>query len=78
MLLDQAQKILSQGFKPDVVVGVARGGVVPARILVDLLEAKMIAFMQVERYTGIAAAKDEPTLKQALAASHRGQKNSLS
>ena len=38
MLLSQAQKIQNPPYKPDIIVAIARGGSVPARILTDLLE----------------------------------------
>ena len=66
MLLSQAQKILSDGFKPDIIVGIARGGLVPARVLSDLLETLSLATVQVEFYLGIAQTRKEPLLKQGL------------
>ncbi len=66
MLLCQAQKIQRQNYKPDIIVGIARGGVVPARILADLLETPELGFIQIEFYTDINQTHKEPTLKQAL------------
>ncbi|MCK4440101.1 hypothetical protein KAU85_03865, partial [Candidatus Bathyarchaeota archaeon] len=37
MLLNLAEKIRKNGFKPDIIVGVSRGGWPPARVLSDLL-----------------------------------------
>lgn len=65
MLLGQAKKIRNLHFAPDVVVGIARGGVVPARFLADLLEADF-ATLQVEFYVGIGQTKVMPKLKHAL------------
>lgn len=64
MLLTQAEQI--QGFKPDLIVGIARGGLIPARILTDMLETPLLATIEVEFYLGIAQTKAEPTLKQSL------------
>ena len=64
MLLSQSEKI--QGYKPDLVVGIARGGLIPARILTDILETPLLATIEVEFYLGIAQTKAEPTLKQSL------------
>jgi hypoxanthine phosphoribosyltransferase len=66
-LLLLAQKVQSAAFMPDVVVGVCRGGLIPARILVDLLEARQLATIQVEFYIGLGETKEQPSLKQALA-----------
>ena len=63
MLLCQAQEILAQGFRPDIVVGIARGGLIPARIIADLLETSEFATIQIEFYVGINQTKAEPTLK---------------
>ena len=69
MLLSQAQKIQTADYRPDVVVAVARGGLIPARILTDLLETPQLAVIQVEFYVDIAQTRQEPLLKQALTAS---------
>jgi uncharacterized protein len=74
MLLSQAQKIQSQYFKPDVIVGVARGGTIPARILTDLLETPKMETVQIEFYVGIAQTTLEPALKQALNTQGMGKK----
>ncbi len=66
MLLHQTQKIQSDGYKPDIIIGVSRGGLVPSRILSDLLETKTLAFIQIEYYDGINQTKREPILKQCL------------
>lgn len=49
-----AFKIKNSGFKPDLVIGIARGGLVPARIVCDFLLQKDLAAIKVEHW-GIAA-----------------------
>src|SRR3990172_2547774 len=49
-----ARNIKSSGFKPDLVIGIARGGLVPARIVCDFLLQKDLAVIKVEHW-GIAA-----------------------
>jgi uncharacterized protein len=73
MLLSQSQKIRQDGFCPDVVVGVSRGGWLPARILSDLLENPNLANAKAESYTGIAQAKSEPSLTQCVSADVSGK-----
>jgi uncharacterized protein len=68
LLLCQAQKI-SDAYKPDFVVGIARGGLIPARILTDLLETPQLTTIQVEFYTDINQTLSKPLLKQPLTAS---------
>jgi hypoxanthine phosphoribosyltransferase len=66
-LLALAQKIRLSSFRPDVVVAISRGGLIPARIMVDLLEARQLATIQIEFYIGLGETKEQPTLKQELA-----------
>ncbi len=54
MLLNQSLRIRRSGFCPDLIVGVARGGWIPARVLSDLLEKVNLANARAESYTGIA------------------------
>jgi hypothetical protein len=74
MLLNQAEKIRSDGYKPDIIVGIARGGLVPSRILADLLETRDFAIITIEYYTGINARSKEPILKQCLHTQLTGKK----
>ncbi len=74
MLIDQAEKIRKTSYQPDIIVGVARGGIVPARILTDLLEVSEIATVQIEFYVDIAQPSLQPTLKQALTTSVKNKK----
>jgi uncharacterized protein len=74
MLLYQAWKIQASGYKPEVVVGVARGGLVPARVLTDLLEIPELGFLQIEFYQDINQTNKQPTLKQALTLQATGKK----
>lgn len=45
-----ALMIRTSGFCPDVIVGIARGGVVPARVLCDYLDVMELACVRVEHY----------------------------
>jgi hypoxanthine phosphoribosyltransferase len=74
MLLCQAQKIKTQNYKPDLIVAIARGGAVPARILSDLLETPNLSFMQIEFYINISQTLQEPILKQTLTTNVAGKK----
>jgi hypoxanthine phosphoribosyltransferase len=53
-----AKKIKASGFKPEIVVAIARGGLVPARTVCDFLLQKDLATVKVEHW-GIAATPDE-------------------
>ena len=74
MLLSQAEKIRQSSFKPDVIVGVTRGGWVPARVLSDLLGVPDFATVRVEFYLGVAETRNEPVLIQGVSAAVTGKK----
>ena len=62
MLINLAEKISKDKFKPDVIVGVSRGGWPPARVLSDLLDNPNLANVRAEFYLGVAETKSEPVL----------------
>ncbi len=74
MLLNQAAKILQSGFKPDIAVGITKGGWIPARVLSDLLEIPELATLGVEFYLGVAETRDEPVLTQRVSAVVSGKR----
>lgn len=74
MLLSQSQRIRRSGFNPEIIVGVSRGGWIPARVLSDLLQNPNLANMKVESYSGIGEAKESPMLTQCLSVDVKGKK----
>lgn len=74
MLLLIADKIRKDNFKPDIIVGVSRGGWPPARVLSDLLENPNLANVKAEFYVGVAETKGEPTLTQPVSVKVAGKK----
>jgi hypoxanthine phosphoribosyltransferase len=74
MLLDLAEKIRKNGFKPDIIVGVSRGGWPPARVLSDLLDNPNLANVKAEFYLGVAETKGEPVITQPVSMSVAGKK----
>ena len=77
ILLLQAQKVQSQNFQPDIIVAIAKGGLIPARILTDLLETPELSVIQIEFYIDIAKTTQQPTLKQTLTNQVQGKKTLL-
>jgi len=73
-LLELARKIRKAGFRPDIVVGVARGGWPVARVMSDLLENPEVANVKAEFYLGVAETKKEPIITQPVSASVRNKK----
>jgi len=74
LLLNLANQIKKAGFKPDIIVGVARGGWPPARILSDLLENPEIANVKAEFYLSVAETKGEPVITQPVSVPVEGKK----
>jgi hypoxanthine phosphoribosyltransferase len=66
MLIELADKVRANGFTPDVLVGISRGGWLPTRVLSDLLENSHIASVGAEFYVGIYEKNCEPKLTQPL------------
>jgi hypoxanthine phosphoribosyltransferase len=74
MLLSLADKIRKNGFEPDVIVGVSRGGWPPARVLSDLMDNPNLASVRAEFYLGVAETKGEPTLTQPVSMNVAGKR----
>ncbi len=66
MLVDLALRIRRSGFKPDLIVGVSRGGWAPGRILSDLLENTHTVNVKIEFYVGIGKTARKPIVTQAI------------
>ena len=66
LLLDLANQVRRAAFKPDIIVGVARGGWPPARIMSDLLENPEVANVKAEFYLGVAETKGDPVITQPV------------
>ncbi|MFB0567734.1 MAG: phosphoribosyltransferase [Candidatus Bathyarchaeia archaeon] len=74
LLLNLASKIRKANFKPDVIVGISRGGWPPARIMSDLLENPELANVKAEFYLDVAKTKSEPVITQPVSVSVHGKK----
>lgn len=68
-----AERIRAAGFRPDVVVAIARGGFVPARLLCDRLGVMALASLRIEHYRGQRRAK-RARVTQPLNVSLRGKR----
>ena len=61
-----AKKILDSNLNPDILIGIARGGLVVTRILSDIMDIFSVATIGVGFYDGIKETKKEPILTQEL------------
>ncbi|MHA1238574.1 MAG: phosphoribosyltransferase [Candidatus Odinarchaeia archaeon] len=66
MHLELAEQILKSGFKPDIIVGIARGGWVIGRILSDLLANNKTANLKIEFYIDIGETAEKPKITQEI------------
>ncbi|MEM2902199.1 MAG: phosphoribosyltransferase [Candidatus Bathyarchaeia archaeon] len=74
MCIELSKRIKEDDFKPDVIVGVARGGWIPARILSDLLENTNLANIKAEFYEDVAKTGKKPRITQPVSTDVRGLK----
>ena len=79
LLLKVAETVRKSKYEPDVIVGVSRGGWIPARIMADLLANPKLANVATEYYLGVAETKQEPSITQpvSLSANHHSTQLSL-
>jgi len=73
-LLNLTDRVQRNGFKPDVIVGVSRGGWPPARVMSDLLGNPRLANVTAEFYVGVAETKGKPIITQPVSISVEGKK----
>ncbi|MFX0091172.1 MAG: phosphoribosyltransferase [Candidatus Hodarchaeota archaeon] len=64
--IDLADQIKQSSFKPNILLGIARGGWVIARILSDLLGIHEVANIRVKFYTDIYKTEREPIITQPV------------
>ena len=74
LLLNLSSTVRKTGFKPDILVGVSRGGWPPARVMSDLLENPKLANVAAEFYVGVAETKSKPVITQPVSVSVKGKK----
>ncbi|UCG89523.1 MAG: phosphoribosyltransferase [Candidatus Heimdallarchaeota archaeon] len=66
--------VKNDGFEPEIILGISRGGTIPARLLSDMFEAEIpfkqggtasiLATMQIKFYAGIAETHTQPVVAQ--------------
>ncbi|GAA1709180.1 phosphoribosyltransferase [Isoptericola hypogeus] len=61
-----AERVVASGFVPDVVVAVARGGLVPGGAMAYALGTKGVGTLNVEFYTDIGQTLDDPRVLPPL------------
>jgi hypothetical protein len=74
MCTELAEEVRKSNFKPDIIIGIARGGWVPARLLSDKLHHPEVASMRVEFYVEPGVTEKVPRLTQAPCVELRAKK----
>ncbi len=69
-----AKKVESSGYSPDVIVGIARGGLVPARLLCDFLGIENFLSIQSQHWTEAAKVSEKALIKFPYAVDLSGMK----
>ncbi|MHA2028646.1 MAG: phosphoribosyltransferase [Candidatus Kariarchaeaceae archaeon] len=68
------EQIINSQFYPDIVIGVARGGWIPARLLADFLHIKETVNIKVEAYSVIGETDVEASVTQDINVNIEGKK----
>lgn len=58
-----ANNIIQSNRLPDVIISIGRGGMIPARIISDLLSVKNVYMFNIKLYTGINKRAEIPTIE---------------
>ena len=74
MLITLAVQVRRSGFKPEVIVGVSRGGWPPARVMSDLLQNQNLANMKVVFYKDIGVRNKRPVITQPVTSEVSGKR----
>lgn len=74
MCVHLAGKVRDSGYSPDLILGVARGGWIVARILSDILDNPNVASLRVQFYEDVAKTSKTPRITQPVSAPVTGAK----
>jgi uncharacterized protein len=61
-----ATRVASGGYRPGIIIGIARGGLLPAAAMAYALDVKNVFMMSVEFYTGVEERLDFPVMLPPL------------
>lgn len=62
MLIDLASSIEKEHYRPEMIIGVLKGGIIPARIMSDLLDIEEMGIIGVRFYKGVSLREAKPEL----------------
>lgn len=62
-IFDIAEKIVKDAFVPDAIIAILTGGVIPAKLLADLLGVKTIRYIEIKFYRAVGSTENKPIIK---------------
>lgn len=69
-----SEGVQASGYRPTTIVGLARGGWIPARLMCDLLGITDLISLKVEHWLQTGKTKDEATIRYPLTGDLKGKK----
>jgi hypoxanthine phosphoribosyltransferase len=69
-----AEKVKTSGYKPTTIIGLARGGWIPSRLMCDFLVITYLISRKVEHWLQTGRTKDEATIRYPLSVDLRMKK----
>lgn len=72
--IEIAEEVKRSKYNPDVIVGISRGGWIPARIISDVIEKAVLANVSVKFYEQLGETKGKPTITQPITISVKEKK----
>jgi len=66
LCLRLAGMIMTSGYQPEIIIAIARGGYVPARLLCDYLDIMDLTSIKIEHYLSLASKKEQATIRYPL------------
>jgi len=74
MVRKVSEQVKASGYSPTTIVGLARGGWIPARLMCDFLGLTDLISLKVEHWLQTGKTKDEATIRYPLTADLRGKR----
>lgn len=74
LCLRLATMIRTSGYQPDIIVTIARGGYVPARLLCDYLDIMDLTSIKIEHYLSLANKEEQATIHYPLCTDIRNKR----
>lgn len=66
LCLDISKQVRSSGYQPDIVIAIARGGFIPARLVCDFLDLNALTSIKIQHYRSGADRQEKAALEYPL------------